>query len=292
MRAAILQGLRTISVERVPVPQPGPQTRCWLRSMPMVYAAPTSIFIWVIGLSQDLWSWGTRSPGTSLLSARVSPRRLGKRVSIEPNIPCGVCAVCTRGLGRICLRKQTIGQTRWGGLAEYGAVPHDYAWPIPETFALGDAATVEPTAVGVHAFNRAQVALDTTVAVAGAGGVGLLLVPIAVAHDRVIVLEPNSSRREAARAAGAAVAVPTPPSVQEAQALFEQFNVTTIFECAGLAATTQLCLDAAPPGSLIMLVGMSAEDVALNTLRFARRELVVSRLLWEGIANCAVINSG
>jgi 2-desacetyl-2-hydroxyethyl bacteriochlorophyllide A dehydrogenase len=274
MRAAVLQGPRMISIERVPVPQPGPDEV-------LVEVDANGL----CGSDVHFYTGHRALPGPMVLGheitghivavgAQVPAQRLGERVAIEPNIPCGECALCARGLGRICPKKQTIGQTRWGGMAEYVAVPHDYAWSIPETFALRDAATIEPTAVGVHAFNRAQVAPGATVAVVGAGGVGLLLVTIAVAHgNRVVVLEPNPARCEAARAAGAVSAVPAPPDVQETQALFEQFGVTTIFECAGLAATTQRCLDAAPPGSLIMLVGMTTEDVALNPLRFVRREL-------------------
>src|SRR5260370_40383981 len=128
--------------------------------------------------------------------ANVSPGRLGERVSVEPNFGCGECALCARGLERICLRKQTIGITRWGGLAEYVAVPHDYAWSIPETFALRDAATIEPTTVGVHAFSRAQAAPGETIAVIGCGRVGLFIVTIAAAKgSRARVREPNAVTR-------------------------------------------------------------------------------------------------
>lgn len=55
--------------------------------------------------------------------------------------------------------------------------------------------------------------------------------------------------------------------------MFEQTGVVAVFECAGLSITTQLCLDAAPQGSSIILVGMGTEDVTLNPLRFVRNEL-------------------
>jgi L-iditol 2-dehydrogenase len=53
----------------------------------------------------------------------------------------------------------------------------------------------------------------------------------------------------------------------------EQAGVVAIFECAGLSITTQLCLDAAPQGTRIVLVGIATEDIALNPLRFVRSEL-------------------
>jgi threonine dehydrogenase-like Zn-dependent dehydrogenase len=216
------------------------------------------------------------------VGANMQAQRLGERVVIEPNIPCGQCSLCLRGRERICSRKQIIGQTRWGGLADYVTVPAAFAWPIPETFTLSNAATIEPTAVVVHAFRRAQVAPGTTIAVIGCGGVGLLLVDVAIAHgNRVVVLEPNPARRAAALAAGAQQASQA-TNADEVRIFFEQAGVEIIFECAGTATTTQLCLDAAPAGSLIMLVGLSTKDVSFNPLRFVRQEMEVrGSLIYE-----------
>ena len=282
MRAAILQRPRAISIECVPVPQPD--------------ADEVLVEVEAVGLcgSDMKFYTGDRTlPGPMVLGhevagrivaagANVQTQRLGERVVIEPNIPCGQCPQCLRGRERICSRKQIIGQTRWGGLADYVIVPASFAWPIPETFALSDAATIEPTAVVVHAFRRAQVAPGTTIAVIGCGGVGLLLVNVAVAHgNHVVVLEPNPARRAAALAAGALQALEA-SDADEVRTIFEHAGVETIFECAGIAATTQLSIDAAPAGSLIMLVGLSTKDVSFNPLRFVRQEMEVrGALIYE-----------
>jgi L-iditol 2-dehydrogenase len=282
MRAAVLRGPREMSIESVPLPQLasnevlveveanglcGSDVHCYtgerVLEYPMVLGHEIAGHIVATG-------------------ANVPSGRLGERVSVEPNFGCGECALCARGLERICLRKQTIGITRWGGLAEYVAVPHDYAWSIPETFALRDAATIEPTTVGVHAFSRAQAAPGATIAVIGCGGVGLLIVTIAVASgNRVVVMEPNPARRAAALAAGA-VQYSEARNADEARAFFEQEGVIAIFECAGIHATTQLALDAAPPGTRIVLVGLAMEDVKFNPLRFVRQELEIrGTLIYE-----------
>src|SRR6266567_2353861 len=238
MRAAVLRGPRSMSIESVPVPQPaanevlvkvdanglcGSDVHCYtgerVLEYPMVLGHEIAGHIVATG-------------------ANVSSGRIGKRVSVEPNFGCGECSLCARGLERICLRKQTIGITRWGGLAEYVAVPHDYAWSIPGTFSLRDAATIEPTTVGVHAFSRGQLKPGETLAVIGCGGVGLLIVTIAVASgSRVVVMEPNPARRAAALAAGA-VQYSEARNADDARAFFEQEGVVAIFECAGIHATT------------------------------------------------------
>jgi 2-desacetyl-2-hydroxyethyl bacteriochlorophyllide A dehydrogenase len=212
----------------------------------------------------------------------VAVERLNDRVAIEPNIPCGVCNRCLRGLGRICQHKQSVAITRWGGLAEYIAVPTDFAWTIPETFSLADAATIEPTAVVIHALRQAQIKPGSTLAVVGCGGVGLLLAITAIAQGyRVVVIEPNPKRRQAALSAGVTQAIAT-RDAGEAHTFFEQFDVQYIFECAGIAVTTQLCLDAAPSGSRIILLGLSAENVTFNPLRFVRNDLEVrSSLIYD-----------
>jgi 2-desacetyl-2-hydroxyethyl bacteriochlorophyllide A dehydrogenase len=203
----------------------------------------------------------------------VQAQRLGERVVVEPNIPCGRCALCTRRLGRICAHKQSIGLTRWGGLADYVTVPERFAWPIPEALALSDAVTIEPTAVAMHALSHAQVEPGAPIAIIGCGGVGLLLATVAIAQGHhVVAIEPNETRRRAALAAGAICALAT-SDAREAHTIFEQAGVVAIFECAGLSITTQLCLDAAPQGTRIVLVGIATEDIALNPLRFVRSEL-------------------
>ncbi|MBV9228035.1 MAG: zinc-binding dehydrogenase, partial [Chloroflexi bacterium] len=199
--------------------------------------------------------------------------RTGQRVVIEPNIPCGQCGYCRRGSGRICPSKQIIGQTRWGGLAEYVAVPDEFAWPIPEALPLSEAALIEPTAVAVHALHRASLEAHATIAIIGCGSIGLSLTTVALAQGhRVVVLEPNAVRRTAALRAGAAYALSTHDS-HEVQSTLMQYEVRALFECAGVPETTQLCLDAAPRGSCIVLIGLATENIALNPLHFVRQEL-------------------
>src|SRR5438067_418760 len=282
MRAAVLRGPHSMSVESVPVPQLAPNEVLVKVDANGLCGSDVHCYTGERVLEYPMVLGHEIAGHIVATGANVSQERLGERVSVEPNFGCGECALCARGLERICLRKQTIGITRWGGLAEYVAVPHDYAWQIPETFALRDAGTIEPTTVGVHAFSRALAAPGATVAVIGCGGVGLLIVTIAVASgNRVVVMEPNPTRRAAALAAGA-VQYSEARNADEARAFFEREGAVAIFECAGIHATTQLCLDAAPPGTRIVLVGLAMEDVSFNPLRFVRQELEIrGTLIYE-----------
>ena len=282
MRAAILHGPRMVSIKCVPVP--------------LLESDEVLVAVDAVGLcGSDIHCYtGERSIEYPMVlgheitgrivatGTNVQAQRLGERVVVEPNIPCGRCTLCTRGLGRICVHKQSIGLTRWGGLADYVAVPNRFAWSIPETLTLSDAATIEPTTVAVHALSHAQVEPGATIAIVGCGGVGLLLATVAIAQGYLVVaIEPNETRRSAVLAAGASCAFAA-LDAQDAHTIFEQAGVVAIFECAGLSITTQLCLDAAPQGSCIVLVGLGTEDVALNPLRFVRNELEIrGALIYE-----------
>jgi L-iditol 2-dehydrogenase len=273
MRAAILYGPYRLSIERVPVPQPASNEV--IVAVDAVGLCGTDVHCYTGKRAVDYpMVLGHEITGRIVsVGMDVQVQRLGERVVVEPNIPCGRCTLCTRRLGRICADKQSLGLTRWGGLADYVAVPERFAWPIPEALTLGDAVTIEPTAVAMHALSHAQIEAGATIAIIGCGGVGLLLATVAIAQGhRVVAIEPNETRRRAALAAGAIYALAT-SDAQEAHTIFEQAGVVAIFECAGLSITTQLCLDAAPQGTRIVLVGIGTEDIALNPLRFVRNEL-------------------
>jgi 2-desacetyl-2-hydroxyethyl bacteriochlorophyllide A dehydrogenase len=282
MRAAVLHGPRDLRIEEVAVPSPAPNE---------VLVAVDAVGL--CGSDLHFYTGDRTLKGPTVLGHEITGRiaalgtgvaaeRLNGRVAIEPNIPCGVCSRCLRGLGRICERKESLAITRWGGLADYVVVPNDFAWAIPDSLALEDAATIEPTAVVVHALKRAQVEPGSTLAIVGGGGVGMLLAVTAIAAGyRVVLIEPNPKRQEAALAAGVAQVI-SAKDAQEVRTFFEQADVRAIFECAGIKFTTQLCLDAAPSGSRIILVGLSVESVNLNPLRFVRNELeIVSSLIYE-----------
>jgi 2-desacetyl-2-hydroxyethyl bacteriochlorophyllide A dehydrogenase len=297
MRAALLRGPHTFSLERIPVPP-------LLQDEVLVAVEAVGI----CGSDLHFYTGERPQQGTMILGheitgrlvavgAHVPPERVGERVTIEPNIPCGACRPCLRGLGRLCERKQIIGQTRQGGLAEYVAIDHRFAWSVPETFTLSDAATVEPTAVAIHALSRAQIEDGATIAIVGCGGVGRLLATVAVAQGyQVVGIEPNTDRRAAILALGALDAREV-RDADEACLFFENHKVVAIFECAGLPTTTQLCLDAAPAGCSLVLVGLATENIAFNPLRFVRRELDIrGALIYDHpidfAATIALITSG
>jgi propanol-preferring alcohol dehydrogenase len=71
----------------------------------------------------------------------VTKFRAGDRLGIGwINWACGQCVFCRRGNENLCRDFKATGRDVDGGYGEYTTVPADFAYPIPEVFADGEAA--------------------------------------------------------------------------------------------------------------------------------------------------------
>ncbi len=109
------------------------------------------------------------------VGADADPDLCGKRVAVEPGIPCGDCEWCRRGQYNVCDRLFFPGGPgNDGALCEYMAVDSRFCFPVPPGMSAGVAAMVEPAAVAVHTAELARLRPGDTVAVFGLGVVGML----------------------------------------------------------------------------------------------------------------------
>ncbi len=202
----------------------------------------------------------------------VTQLAVGQRVIVEPNYPCGMCTFCRAGRGNICPNKKSLGVTISGCFAESFAAPAEFVWAIPDTIADDDAAAIEPLAVSLHALWQSGAQLGDTIAVIGCGSTGLLLIQAAVAQGmRVFAHDKLESKIEMAHKLGAQVRVDV-----DVARLWRDEGVTSVFECAGAAATVELALNAVPRGGQVILLGLSSSQANFQPLRFVREGLRVS----------------
>ncbi|MBN1640669.1 MAG: zinc-binding dehydrogenase [Anaerolineae bacterium] len=108
---------------------------------------------------------------------QVSP---GDRVGVHYLITCGECTYCRLGHEQFCLNGRMIGKHRDGGYAEYIAVPARSVVPLPPEipFAVG-AIMMCSTATSFHALRKARLQPGESVAVYGAGGLGMSALQLA-----------------------------------------------------------------------------------------------------------------
>jgi threonine dehydrogenase-like Zn-dependent dehydrogenase len=134
----------------------------------------------------------------------VTGLEAGQRVAVAPNVSCGQCEWCRRGLPNQCERFTTHGVFVDGGLAPHVRVPASACHPVSASLPAHVAALVEPLSTVVHGVRQLRPFPGERALVVGAGPIGLMFVALLrLAGLRVGVAEPSDERRELAERLGA-----------------------------------------------------------------------------------------
>jgi D-arabinose 1-dehydrogenase-like Zn-dependent alcohol dehydrogenase len=72
------------------------------------------------------------------VGAGVKKFKIGDRVATISIMPCWKCKQCVKGLEANCLASKLIGLHRWGGYAEYVAVPERNVFKISDNLSFAD----------------------------------------------------------------------------------------------------------------------------------------------------------
>ena len=108
------------------------------------------------------------------------PLRPGTRVAVDPAQPCGRCQLCEQGHPNLCRRLHFCGNFPDGGsLCQWLRMPARSCFPVPEQLDDAEAALLEPLGVAIHSIDLARIRVASTVAIVGAGPIGLLLLQLA-----------------------------------------------------------------------------------------------------------------
>ncbi len=136
--------------------------------------------------------------------AEVTRFAVGDRVAVAPDVSCGTCYYCKRGLVNLCVSHRMVGREWPGGFAEYAHLPEvvltrGMVHHVPEGLSLDDAALSEPASSVIAAQERAGVGLGDTVLIIGDGPIGCLHVEIARARGATRILMAGLARLEEAK---------------------------------------------------------------------------------------------
>lgn len=211
----------------------------------------------------------------------------GDAVTVNPLIWCGECRHCRAGRYEFCEAGGFLGLSgNGGGFAESVTVPAITAVPLPDELATHLGALVEPLSVGLYAVRDAEMAVGDSVAVFGAGPIGLSVVQAARAAGagKVVVSEPIDGRRELARRAGADVVLDPGEADVAAQVHAETDGGTdTAFEAAGVEATFDAALASTRPAGETTVVSHFEEPVDLHPVDLlVTRKAVTASLAYPG----------
>lgn len=128
----------------------------------------------------------------------------GQAVAADPNVYCLNCEWCARRAFNLCQNIKAIGIGRAGAMAEFVTVPARLAVALPDGLDPALGALIEPLACVLHGIERGGIEPGRTLAVYGAGAIGLMAVVVAAQLGAVVtVVEPLARRRVRAEVAGA-----------------------------------------------------------------------------------------
>jgi (R,R)-butanediol dehydrogenase/meso-butanediol dehydrogenase/diacetyl reductase/L-iditol 2-dehydrogenase len=224
------------------------------------------------------------------VGAGVTRFKAGDRITFDSTIYCGHCFYCRNGFVNLCDHRTVLGVScdeyrRHGTFAEYVVVPEGICCALPPDLSYEEAAMTEPAGVAAHAFRITPVGLGETVAVVGAGLIGLLLMDIlrASTSGRVFALDTDPARRESARVRGAE-GVFDPAGGDFRERILEATGgrgVDRVFEAVGATGPIQTAISIVRKGGSVTLIGNMSPKIELPL------QAVVSRQI-SLLGSCAI----
>jgi L-iditol 2-dehydrogenase len=189
---------------------------------------------------------------------------VGDRVVMEPSLTCGHCEFCLTGHHNHCVKTIFMGGPQAPGmLRDYVTLPAGNCTHFSDDLSYATATLAEPLAVMMHMLELVEIRVGDTVAVTGAGPIGMLCAAIAKAAgaSRVFIADRLAYRLKLAAAMGADVAIDT-----TAQSLVETVvdatrgrGVDLVMEASGCAEMTNAAIRMARMGGTVMQIGIFSE---------------------------------
>lgn len=192
--------------------------------------------------------------------------KVGDRVSVNPTITHG------KNTDELDVYDgfSFIGLHTDGGFTDLVNVPETNVYHLPDSLSLRVAATIEPLAVGVQAIKESGLQFGDTVAIFGAGPIGIYttLAARAAGASKIIVLDLSQERLHKAKECGATHIINS-GEVNPVEAIKEIVpgGVDRTFEVAGVQATFIQAIDATRPRGTMVIVSIFAGDIAWPPLQ-------------------------
>lgn len=219
------------------------------------------------------------------IGAEVKNFKVGDRVVAEPHTGfCGKCDMCRAGKIQLCKEKRSPGWGIDGAFTDYVVIPELFLHHIPDNVSDVVAALAEPMAIVTHeVLERGKVEPQDTIAVIGAGPIGLLAAVVAKAGGakRTIVIGTDVDEKlrfPTAKKLGVdyifnAMRDDVPKKIME---LTNNRGVDMVVEASGSEPGINSAIDIVKKCGRICVVGMPGRDkVSVQWLKMINKVLDV-----------------
>jgi threonine dehydrogenase-like Zn-dependent dehydrogenase len=209
------------------------------------------------------------------VAADVHCVKVGARVVVDPNLPCGHCRACLKGLTNLCTELKAYGVTHNGGFAEFSVVKADQVHDIGD-MPFDMAALAEPLACVLNGLGSAGLRTGSTgsqnALVFGAGPIGLLLALSLKSEGvkSVTIADINENRLAFAADLGLKTAVSGSPQLDGLKRRFD-----FVADATGIPDVVGGMADFTADGGTILIFGVCAPGAkaSIEPFEFFRRQL-------------------
>lgn len=281
MKAVKLSGPGTLSVEEVPVPEPGPgEVRIKVGGAGLCHSDlhvldagdAWPVFGGTLGHEGSGWV-DALGPGVERLAA-------GDPVIVMLIWSCGRCRACLQGRDNACQVNgsrdsfpTTPGLGPDGSMAEYQIVPARFLEPLDGLDPVTSAPLADAALTPMNAINSVRHRLDpgSTVVVIGLGGLGHLGLQLLAATSgaRLIALDVDEDKLEKARRHGADLALRSDEAAaRRILDVTDGYGADVVLDFVGAQPTVDLAAGAVAPEGLIRLVGLGGGTLAYPAAAF------------------------
>jgi L-iditol 2-dehydrogenase len=211
----------------------------------------------------------------------VTSLKPGDRVAVDPAVSCGTCDQCRAGRPHTCRSLLFLGSPgeKDGALAEYFVMPAANCFPVPETVSMAEAMLTEPISIALHALSFWLGGPGHTMAVLGAGPIGLsvILAARAAGIKEIYTTDKIVEREHAARRAGAVWAGnPAREDVVREILSRRPLGLDAVFECCGEQSALDQAVDLLKPGGTLAVIGIPlVERISFPSGPLRRKEIRV-----------------
>lgn len=206
----------------------------------------------------------------------IKKLRRGDLVTVNPVFSCGKCYACRVGRGNCCRDVKVMGVHIDGGFSEYITVPAHTVYKAPEDISPEILVLTEPLSIGAQANNRADVSGEDTVAILGAGTIGLTSLLIAKSKDcKVIIADLISNRLKLARELGADRVVNV--REEDLMKVITDFTngdgASVVIEATGVPQAVENSVKIVSPAGRVVILGLTNDSVRISPIDLIRKEL-------------------
>lgn len=199
------------------------------------------------------------------LGEGVKGLKPGDRVGVVTNLYCGYCADCKSGLSNVCDNRKIIGTTMMAGpydgaMADYVVAPAAKIMQLPDNVSYNACALAEPLSISLRATKHAGDLKGKTVAVYGAGPIGLLTIQCIkfFGAGRIIAIDLVEDRLEMAKKCGATAVINSNDDVLGiTRKMTDGVGVDVVFDAAGVPATVNGGVGIVRNGGKVIWIGLT-----------------------------------